>query len=255
MSVDFDLKGRVALVTGSTRGIGRALAEGLGKQGAEVVINGRGVEAVAETVAEFISMGIQAHAAPFDVADTKSAKAAIAAQTIALGKIDILVNNAGIIHRQSVLELADEDWQKVVDVNLNACFILARECAQSMIEHGWGRIINIGSVMSLVARPTIAPYVASKHGIAGLTKALGVELGPSGITANAINPGYIITDINTDLINDPAFNQLVKDRTPVGRWGTVDELAGACVFLASNAGAYVNGTMITVDGGMTAALY
>jgi len=255
MSVDFDLTGRVALVTGSTRGIGRALAKALGEQGADVVINGRGVEAVAETVDEFTSKGIQAHAAAFDVADTEVAKHAVQAQIAALGKIDILVNNAGIIHRESLLELDDQNWQHVIDVNLSACFVMARECGKSMVENNWGRIINIASVMALVARPTIAPYVSTKHGLAGLTKALAVELGPHGITANSINPGYIVTDINEALINDPEFNELVKRRTPVGRWGTVDELAGACIFLASNSGAYTNGTMITVDGGMTAALY
>jgi gluconate 5-dehydrogenase len=255
MIVDFDLTGRVALVTGSTRGIGRALAQAMGEQGAEVVINGRGVEAVAETVADFTALGIQAHGAAFDVADTKAAKHAVRAQIAALGKIDILINNAGIIHREPVMELDDEDWQRVMDVNLTACFALARECGKSMVENKWGRIINIASVMAMVARPTISPYVSTKHGLIGLSKALAVELGPHGVTTNAINPGYIVTDINEALINDPEFNELVKNRTPVGRWGTVDELAGACVFLASNSGAYTNGTMITVDGGMTAALY
>ncbi len=255
MALDFDLGGRIALVTGSTRGIGRAMARALGEQGAQVLINGRGREAVAETVAQFTSAGIRAHAAPFDVADKEAARVAVAAQIAALGRVDILVNNAGIIHRQALLDLADEDWQRVLDINLTACFRLARQCAGQMIAGGWGRIINVASVMALVARPTIPPYVSSKHGLIGLTKALAVELGPHGITANAINPGYIDTDLNEALINDEAFDAMVKSRTPAGRWGRPEELAGACVLLASDAGAYINGTMLTVDGGMTAALY
>ncbi len=250
MTLDLDLSGRTALVTGSTRGIGRAIAQALAKNGAEVLINGRSADGVAAEVKELTDGGLKAQAAAFDVADRDAARNAIQA----FERIDILINNAGIIHRHPLTSFSDEDWQHVLDVNLTACFQLARDCAPAMIAQGWGRIVNIASIMGMLARPTIPPYVSTKHGLIGLTKALAVELGPHGITSNAINPGYIDTDINEALINDPEFDAMVKRRTPVGRWGQPEEIAGACVFLAADAGAYVNGTMITIDGGLTAAL-
>lgn len=223
----------------------------MAERGATVLINARSPADVDKVCAEFTELGLSSEAAPFDVTDAKSSLAVIAAQP----RIDILVNNAGIVNRQILADFTDEDWQRVIEVNLAACFRLARECSRSMAENGWGRIINMVSIMGVVARPNIPSYVSSKHGLLGLTKALAVELGPVGITCNAINPGYIVTSLNKPLLNDPEFDAVVKSRTPAGRWGKTDDIAGAAIYLASNTGTYVNGTMITVDGGMTAALY
>jgi gluconate 5-dehydrogenase len=170
------------------------------------------------------------------------------------GGIDILVNNAGIIHRAPLSEFAEEKWRNVLNVNLTAPFLLAQAVAPGMVQQGWGRIINIASIMGQIGRATIPAYVSSKHGLVGLTKTLAIELGPHGVTVNAINPGYFATELNIPLMADADFDAMVKGRTPLGRWGDPAELAGAAVFLASDAGGYVNGASLTVDGGMTASL-
>ena len=198
MTINFDLDGRVALVTGSTRGIGHAIALAMAERGATVLINARSQADVDKVCAELTELGLSSEATPFDVTDAKSCIAAIAAQP----RIDILVNNAGIVHRQILADFTDEDWHRVIEVNLTACFRLARECSRTMAKNGWGRIINMSSIMGMVARPTIPSYVSSKHGLLGLTKALAVELGPMGITCNAINPGYIATSLNTALTHN-----------------------------------------------------
>ncbi len=254
MASRFDLSGKVALVTGSTRGLGLAMATALAEQGAHVVINGRDDQATAARARELAARGLATSAEAFDVADGEACKAAVARVAAARGRLDVLVNNAGIVHREELTRFADEDWQRVVDVNLRACFLLAREAAKSMLRQRWGRIINIGSVMSVIARPNIVAYVSTKHAVAGLTKALAAELGPRGITANAIAPGYFGTDLNTALMQDPEFDAMVRNRTPAGRWGEPEELGHAAVFLASDEAAYVNGVVMAVDGGMTVSL-
>ncbi len=251
----FAIPGRTALVTGSSRGLGWAIARGLAESGAHVVINSRDAGACAERAAELEAAGHQASAAAFDAADFDAAKAAVAEIAGRRDGLDVLVNNAGMVHRQPLLEWSDADWLRMMDVNLNACFVLAREAARGMVDRGWGRIINVGSVLSFVARPTIPGYVATKHGLAGLTKALATEFGPKGVTANAICPGYFATELNVALKNDAAFNALVTSRTPVGRWGEPDELAGLAIYLASNDAAYMNGAIIPIDGGIVAAMY
>jgi gluconate 5-dehydrogenase len=219
-----------------------------------VVLNARDEKALAGRESELQQTGLAASIAAFDVTDEVAAVDSVNEIVAFHGKLDILVNNAGMVHRQPVTELATADWQRVLDTNLTSCFVLAREAAKSMLGQGWGRIINTASIMSLVARPTIPPYVATKHALAGLTKALAVELGPKGVTSNAICPGYFATELNTALVNDPDFNAMVVNRTPLGRWGKEEELGPVAVFLASEAGSYVNGHLLVADGGMMAAL-
>lgn len=253
--MELRLDGKVALITGATRGLGWAMARAMADSGAQVVINSRSTEDCEAKVAEIEAAGGQAFALPFDAADVETCRKAVSEIIGRSGSLDILVNNAGTTHRLPLAEFDEAKWQQVVDLNLTAAFALSRAAGLAMAERGWGRIINIASVLALVGRPTIPAYVATKHGLTGLTKALAVELGPKGVTVNAINPGYFATEFNAALMANAEFDTMVKTRTPVGRWGDPDELAGTAVFLASDAAAYVNGTSFTVDGGMTAALY
>ena len=170
------------------------------------------------------------------------------------GSLDILLNNAGIVHRDPVSELDTEHWRRVIETNLTSCFVLAREAARPMIARGWGRIVITASIMSFLARPGIAAYVSSKAALAGLTRVLAVELGPKGVTCNAIAPGYFVTDLTSGLVNDPEFDAFVRRRVPLGRWAEPRELGGVAVFLASDAASFVNGHVLTVDGGLTASL-
>ncbi len=250
----FSLQGRVALVTGGSRGLGLALAEALAAAGAHVVLAGRDRAALEANAAAIRDRDGSASTAAFDVTDEAAAAAAVADTVHARGRLDILVNNAGLARRAAFEQYKSEDWRYVVDVNLNACFYLAREAAKPMLAQGYGRIINITSIASFIARPTIAPYIATKHALAGLTKAMAVEFAARGITANAIAPGYFVTDLTKHLAADPAFNSWLTARTPAARWGEPHELGGAVVFLASPASAYVNGHILTVDGGMTASM-
>ncbi len=252
--INFDLTGKTALITGSTRGLGFAIATAFADHGARVAINGRDPQGVAEAMEQLGDTPLPAVAAAFDVADSAATRQVVGDLLSAHGSIDILVNNAGIIHRAPLSEISDEDWCRVLDVNINGAFRLAKLCLPGMTDKGWGRIINIGSVMSQVARPTISPYVTSKHAINGLTKALAVEFGPAGITCNTIGPGYFATELNAPLVADKEFDAMVKSRTPAGRWGQVEEIAAMAVYLASEAAGYTNGGLLMVDGGMTAAL-
>ncbi len=246
----FSLAGKIALVTGASRGLGLAMARALAEAGATLVLNGRVAETLAPRVDEFAAAGLTASAEAFDVADETAACAAVARIAETHGRIDILLNNAGIVSRHPTGELETAEWQRVIDVNLTACFVLAREAGRVMPTGG--RIINLASVMSLLGRARTPAYVASKHALAGLTRAMADEMGPRGITVNAICPGYFRTDITAELQDDPNFSAYVAQRTPVGRWGEPEELAGAAVFLASPAAGYVNGHLLVVDGGLTA---
>jgi len=250
----FDLSGRVALVTGSSRGLGRAMAEGLAEAGAAIVLNGADAQRLAKTAAEMRAAGHTVQESRFDVtseAEISQAFAAFDGQGLA---IDILVNNAGIQFRRPMVELDTVDWRRVIETNLTSAFMIGREAARRMLPRGRGKIINIGSLTSDAARATVAPYTVAKGGIKMLTRAMTAEWAQHGIQANAIGPGYMLTDMNQPLVDDPAFNAWVVGRTPARRWGHPRELIGTAVFLASAASDYVNGQIIYVDGGMLAAM-
>jgi gluconate 5-dehydrogenase len=250
----FDLRGRTALVTGSSRGLGRAMAEGLAQAGAAVVLNGADGGRLAEAAAAMRAAGHTVHEARFDVTDEADILAAFAALDAQGVAVDILVNNAGVQFRRPMVELETVDWRRVLEVNLTSAFVIGREAAKRMIPRKRGKIVNIGSLMCDAGRATVAPYTAAKGGIKMLTRSMTAEWAMHGIQANAIGPGYMLTDMNEALVNDAAFNGWVIGRTPARRWGKPEELVGACVFLASAASDYVNGQIIYVDGGMLAVL-
>ncbi len=250
----FSLSGRVALVTGSTRGLGWSMARGLAENGAHVVINGRNAAPAEAKAGELNAQGLGASAQAFDTTDAAAAAAAVEAILGRQGRLDILVNNAGIAFRRPLEAMSEEDWDKVMAANLTSCFRLSRLVTPAMKRQGFGRIIMTSSIMSLIPRPTVSAYAAAKGGLAAFTRALAAELGPYGITCNAIAPGYIETELVTALRNDPAFDAYIRKRTPAGRWGNPDDLAGPVAFLASEAAAYVNGHLLVVDGGMSATL-
>jgi gluconate 5-dehydrogenase len=250
----FDLTGRVALVTGSSRGLGRAMAEGLADAGAAVVLNGADAGRLADAAAAMRDAGHDVHEARFDVNDEEAILGAFAELDAKGVAIDILVNNAGIQFRRPMVELDTADWRRVIETNLTSAFVIGREAAKRMIPRGRGKIINIGSLTSDAARATVAPYTVAKGGIKMLTRAMTAEWAMHGIQANAIGPGYMLTEMNTALVENPEFNAWVLGRTPARRWGKPEELVGAAVFLASAASDYVNGQIIYVDGGMLAVL-
>lgn len=250
----FDLSGRTALVTGSSRGLGRAMAEGLGRAGAKLLINGSNAASVDQAVADLTAAGIAAQGAVFSVTDETAIVAAFAGFDRAGIAVDILVNNAGIQFRKPMVDLETADWQRVLDVNLTAAFVIGREAARRMIARGHGKIINIGSLTSTLARATVAPYTVSKGGIKMLTQSMAAEWAEAGIQANAIGPGYMLTEMTRPLAENPQFDGWVKGRTPARRWGLPKDLVGTAVFLASSASDYVNGQIIYVDGGMISVL-
>lgn len=250
----FDLKGRTALVTGSSRGLGRAMANGLAAAGATVVLNGSSKDRLSSAAAEMRAAGHTVQEACFDITDEAAVIAAFKRFDADGIAIDILVNNAGIQLRKLMIELSTEEWRKVIEANLTSAFVVGREAAKRMITRGHGKVINIGSLTSELARATVAPYTVAKGGIKMLTRAMAAEWAAHGIQANAIGPGYMLTDMNQALIENPTFDAWVKERTPARRWGKPEELIGAAVFLASSASDYVNGQIIYVDGGMVAVL-
>jgi gluconate 5-dehydrogenase len=250
----FDLSGRTALVTGSSRGLGRAMAQGLAEAGAAIVLNGSNADRLGKAAAEMRGAGHKVHEARFDITDEAAISAAFGRFDAEGIEIDILVNNAGIQLRKPMVELTTPEWRKVIDTNLTSAFVVGREAGKRMIARQRGKVINIGSLTSEVARATIAPYAVSKGGIKLLTRAMAAEWAAHNIQANAIGPGYMLTDMNKALIEDAAFDAWVKARTPARRWGRPEELIGTVVFLASPASDYVNGQIIYVDGGILAVL-
>jgi gluconate 5-dehydrogenase len=250
----FGLRGRIALVTGSSRGIGRALAAGLAQAGAHVVVNGRSAEAVDAVAAQVVADGGKAHGAAFDVTDGAQVRAGVARIEAQIGPIDILVNNAGVQRRMPLEDFPEDDWRSLMATNLDSVFLVGQAVARAMIPRGRGRIINICSVQSELARPNIAPYTASKGAVKMLTKAMATDWGKHGIRVNGLGPGYFRTPLNKALVEDEKFSAWLTARTPLGRWGEVEELVGAAVFLASDASSFVNGHILYVDGGITASL-
>jgi gluconate 5-dehydrogenase len=250
----FGLDGAVALVTGSSAGIGLALAHGLAGAGARVVVNGRTRDKVAAAAAELRGEGASVFESVFDVTDGDAAAAAVAEIERSFGPIDILVNNAGVQRRGVLEDYPQETWRELMRANLDSVFYVSQPVARAMIARKRGSIINIGSVQSELARFNIAPYTASKGGVKMLTKGMATDWGRHGLRVNAIAPGYFRTELNKALVEDEKFTSWLTARTPMGRWGDVGELVGAAIFLASEASSFVNGHILYVDGGITACL-
>ena len=250
----FDLAGKIALVTGAYRGLGFAIAKGLCEAGATVVLNGRKPELLAAAAKALTDIGLRASTSVFDVAKRDAVRAGIGAIERDHGRLDILVNNAGIQRRNPLVDFKQEDWDDIIATNLTAPFLVAQAVLPGMIARRSGKIINIASLMSELARPTVVPYTAAKGGVRQLTRGMAVELAPHNIQVNAISPGYFATELNRALIDNVEFNAWVCKRTPAGRWGEPAEIAGLAVFLSSAAANYITGQLITIDGGMSVAL-
>lgn len=254
MTSMFDLHGRVALVTGSSRGIGFVLAAGLAEAGAHVILHGRDENSLAAAVEKLTTAGHSAEAVRFELTDAEAVKAGIAAIAERSGVPDIVVNNAGVQRRGPLTDFTVEQWRMIIDTNLTSAFLVSQAVATGMMARGSGKIINIGSIQSQLARPSITPYSASKGGIVMLTKGLCADLAKYDIQCNALAPGYFATELTKALVADETFSEWVCNRTPAGRWGEVEDLVGTCVFLASDASRFVNGQVIYVDGGMSAVV-
>jgi gluconate 5-dehydrogenase len=250
----FRLDGRIALVTGSSGGIGLALARGLAQAGASVVLNGRDAGKLAQATALLTSEGLTVHSRAFDVTKRDEIDTSVAAIEAEIGAIEILVNNAGMTRRATFHELDATDWDDVMRTNVDSIFHVGQAVAKHMVARQRGRIINICSVMSELGRPGTVVYTASKGAVKMLTKGMAIDLGPLGINVNGIGPGYFKTELTEKLVADATFSTWLINRTPSRRWGDVEDLAGAAVFLASDASRFVNGHILYVDGGVTATL-
>ena len=247
----FDLKGRRALVTGSSQGIGLALAKGLAAAGAELVLNGRDEGKLSKAAEGFDG---KVHILPFDATDHEAVRRAVDDFEAGTGTIDILVNNAGMQYRTPLEDFPADAFERLLRTNISSVFNVGQAVARHMIKRGAGKIINIASVQTALARPSIAPYTATKGAVGNLTKGMATDWAKYGLQCNAIAPGYFDTPLNAALVADADFSSWLEKRTPAGRWGQVEELVGACIFLASDASSFVNGHILYVDGGITASL-
>jgi gluconate 5-dehydrogenase len=250
----FDLAGRRALVTGSSQGIGFALAQGLAEHGAEIVLNGRDVGKLAAAAATLRDAGHKVSVAGFDVTNAQAAKEGVEAVEQSVGAIDILINNAGMQFRSPLEEFPVEKWEQLLATNISSAFYVGQAVARHMIQRGKGKIINIASVQSELARPGIAPYTATKGAIKNLTRGMCTDWAKHGLQVNAIAPGYFKTPLNQALVDNPEFSAWLEKRTPAARWGNVEELVGAAVFLSGKSSSFVNGHTLYVDGGITVSL-
>ena len=250
----FRLDNETALVTGSSRGLGASIARGLAEAGARVIIHGTRREGAEAMAGALSADGLSATCCGFDVSDGDAVRTGIA-ELAARGEVPtVVVNNAGINIRHPITEFADADWRKVLGVHLDGAYFVAKACAPPMLAAGHGKIINMCSLTSEVARPNISAYATAKGGLKMLTRAMAAEWAAGGINCNGIAPGFFATDMNQPLIDNPDFNAWVKQRTPAGRWGNPVDIAGAAIFLASPAAAYVNGHMLAVDGGFLGSM-
>jgi gluconate 5-dehydrogenase len=249
--VPFSLAGRVALVTGAGRGLGFEIALGFARAGARVVVNGRDPKRLEDAVGRIRAEGGNAAASAFDVSRPEAVADAMAGIVRDKGRLDVLVSNVGLRNRKTLFEISLEEVRELIEVDLVAGFVLAREAAKHMIPQGGGRIITVTSISGPFARAGDAAYIAAKGGLAALTRALAAELGPHNITANAVSPGFFATETNAAMVADPEVTRWVERRTPLRRWGRPEEIAGAALFLASDAASYVSGHVLTVDGGAT----
>ncbi len=254
MNAMFDLSGRIALVSGAQRGLGFEIARGLAAAGSLVVLNGRREEALAEARARLQADGVRVDTACFDVTDRDAVRRAVEAIEATHGRLDILVNNAGIQRRAPAVDFTAADWDQVIATNLTGPFIVTQAVLPGMIARRAGKIINVASLLSELGRPTVVAYTAAKGGVRQLTRALAVELAPHQIQVNAIAPGYFATEMNRALLDNAEFDAWVRRRTPAGRWGRPEEIAGLAVFLASPASDYMTGQILMMDGGMGIAL-
>lgn len=254
MSTLFDLRGRVALVTGSSQGIGLVLATGLADAGAHVILHGRNTAKLDAAKERLTTEGHPVDTAAFDLTDVEAVKAGVGEIRERFGVPDILVNNAGVQLRGPLTEFTLDQWHTIIDTNLTSAFLMSQAVAAGMMERRSGKIINIGSIQSQLARPSITPYSASKGGIVMLTRGLCADLAKYDIQCNALAPGYFATELTQALVADEKFSEWVCGRTPAGRWGRTEDLVGTCVFLASDASRFVNGQIIFVDGGMSAVV-
>lgn len=250
----FGLDGRIALVTGSSAGIGLALAGGLAAAGAKIVLNGRDAGRLEAAAAALRGAGADVVTAPFDVTDASAVTAAVQRLEATVGPIDILVNNAGMQRRAPLEDFAHEQWHALMRTNVDSVFYVGQAVARAMIARRRGKIINVCSVQSELGRPGIAPYTASKGAVKMLTKGMAIDWGPHGIQVNGLGPGYFKTELNEALVKNEDFTRWLVGRTPSRRWGELDDLIGAAVFLASDASNFVNGHVLYVDGGVTATL-
>jgi gluconate 5-dehydrogenase len=255
MSIElFNLSGKRALITGSSQGIGLALAKGMAAAGASIVLNGRDAAKLDKAAAELTASGANVWKLPFDVTDHHAVRAAVDGFEAEHGAIDILVNNAGMQHRGPLEDFPAEAFEKLLQTNIASVFHVGQAVARHMIARKAGKIVNVASVQSALARPSIAPYTATKGAVSNLTKGMATDWAKYGLQCNALAPGYFDTPLNDALVKDPTFSDWLAKRTPAGRWGNVDELVGACIFLSSAASSFVNGHTLYVDGGITISL-
>ncbi|HEY4213960.1 MAG TPA: SDR family oxidoreductase [Steroidobacteraceae bacterium] len=255
MTLDlFSLQGRVALITGASRGIGFAIATALAGAGARLVLNGRSTEALEAAAVALRAQGASVTVSAFDVTEPGQIGAAVEAIESSVGPIGVLVNNAGIQRRAPLEQFKDDDWRELMATNLDSVYYVSKAVAPHMIARGRGKIINIASVQSELARPGIAPYTASKGAVRNLTRGMCADWAGHGLQINAIAPGYFATPLNKALVEDPKFDAWLRARTPAGRWGRLEDLHGIAVFLASSASDFINGQTIYVDGGIVSVI-
>jgi len=251
MTERFSLKGQVAVVTGASRGLGFEMARAVAESGARVYMTARGRDQLEQSAATLREAGLDVRTSAFDLSDGDECVRAIREIGEAEGRLDILVNNAGINAWEPLAEAKTSTWDSVIRTNVRGPYLLCREAARFMVPKGYGRLVNVGSALAVTGREKIAAYVSSKHGLAGMTRALAAELGPKGVTCNMMAPGYFLTEINTSILARPGYERGVSGRIPLGRWGDPEEAGGVVAFMVSKAASYMNGHILVVDGGLT----